>query len=52
MSDKLVVWIGNWIAVEAEGFAALCTLVAIVFLVGGLVVLHSKAASFRQNSVE
>lgn len=47
MSDKLVVWIGNWIAVEAEGFAALSALVTIVCVVGALVVIH-----FKQTSVE
>jgi hypothetical protein len=50
MSDKLVVWIGNWIAVEAEGLAAICALVAIIFFAGALV--QSGLVSSRKESAD
>jgi hypothetical protein len=49
MTDKLILFIGNWIIIEAQGPAALGTVIALALLSGVLALLYCRLTCSRHN---
>ena len=50
MTDKLILSIGDWIIIEAQGVGALGTVIALALWSGGLALLYSWVMCSRRNA--